>query len=401
MEKIKFGVVGTIRGMTFVKLLQVFSDEVCLHAVCETNAKLAEATMAEIPQGVRIYEDYEEFLNSGIDAVVLCNFFHEHASFAIKALDKGIHVISDTTAAPTLGECVALCRAVERSKAKYMLGANGPYKKCLQFIKKEIKIGKLGTPFYAEAEYMHWTPNGKPFTDDSTHWRRMMPGTYYNMHTLGSLMYVTETMPKRVTASVVRVPGAAQQRNRLIDHDGAKVLCEMDNGAMFDVTGCAYYGPTSKWFRLIGEKGVIETKRYDETEVHFIAAEKEFFPDEPIPEIEVYNPKYEELDMAPKEEFDSYTEEQMRLGHGGIDFWMLRNFIRYIKGEFEPFFNVYRATALSAAAILSWRSVLNGGLEYDVPDFTKEEDKKKYENDFLSPFEPEGSENKISCKARA
>ena len=400
MEKIKFGVVGTIRGMTFVKLLQVFSDEVCLHAVCETNAKLAEATMAEIPQGVRIYEDYEEFLNSGIDAVVLCNFFHEHASFAIKALDKGIHVISDTTAAPTLGECVALCRAVEHSKAKYMLGANGPYKKCLQFIKKEIKTGKLGTPFYAEAEYMHWTPNGKPFTDDSTHWRRMMPGTYYNMHTLGSLMYVTETMPKRVTASVVRVPGAAQQRNRLIDHDGAKVLCEMDNGALFDVTGCAYYGPTSKWFRLIGEKGVIETKRYDETEVHFIAAEKEFFPDEPIPEIEVYTPKYEELDMAPKEEFDSYTEEQMRLGHGGIDFWMLRNFIRYIKGEFEPFFNVYRATALSAAAILSWRSVLNGGLEYDVPDFTKEEDKKKYENDFLSPFEPEGSENKISCKAR-
>lgn len=400
MEKIKFGVVGTIRGMTFVKLLQVFSDEVCLHAVCETNAKLAEATMAEIPQGVRIYEDYEEFLNSGIDAVVLCNFFHEHASFAIKALDKGIHVISDTTAAPTLGECVALCRAVERSKAKYMLGANGPYKKCLQFIKKEIKNGKLGTPFYAEAEYMHWTPNGKPFADDSTHWRRMMPGTYYNMHTLGSLMYVTETLPKRVTASVVRVPGAAQQRNRLIDHDGAKVLCEMDNGAMFDVTGCAYYGPTSKWFRIIGEKGVLETKRYDETEVHFISSEKEFFPDEPIPEIEVYNPKYEELNMAPKEEFDSYTEEQMRLGHGGIDFWMLRNFIRYIKGEFEPFFNVYRATALSAAAILAWRSVLDEGREYDIPDFRLEEDKKKYENDFLSPFASEESGNLIARKAR-
>ena len=400
MEKIKFGVVGTIRGMTFVKLLQVFGDNVCLHAVCETDAKLAEATMAEIPAGVRIYSDYEEFLNSGIEAVVLCNFFHEHASFAIRALDRGIHVISDTTAAPTLGECVALCRAAERSSAKYMLGANGPYKKCLQFIRREIKNGKLGIPFYAEAEYMHWSPNAKPYADDSTHWRRMMPGTYYNMHTLGSLMYVTDTMPKRVSASVVRVPGNAQRMNRLIDHDAAKILCEMDNGAMFDVTGCAYYGPTSKWFRLIGEKGVLETKRYDETEVHFIAAENEYFPDEPIPEIEVYKPKYEELDMAPKAEFDSYTEEQMRLGHGGIDFWMLRNFIRYIKGEFEPFFNVYRATALSAAAILGWRSVLNGGLTYDIPDFSKEEDKKKYENDFLSPFASEESGNLISRKAR-
>jgi len=203
-----------------------------------------------------------------------------------------------------------------------------------------------------------------------------------------------------VTASVVRVPGAAQRMNRLIDHDGAKVLCEMDNGAMFDVTGCAYYGPTSKWFRIFGEKGVIETKRYDETEVHFVFSDKHFYPDEPIPEIEVYNPKYEELNMAPKEEFESYTEEQMRLCHGGIDFRMLRNFIHYIQGEYEPFFNVYRATALSAAAILGWRSVLNGGLAYDIPDFTKEEDRLKYENDFLSPFADEESGNLISRIAK-
>ena len=37
MEKIKFGVVGTIRGLTFIKLLQVFGEDVCLHAVCENN----------------------------------------------------------------------------------------------------------------------------------------------------------------------------------------------------------------------------------------------------------------------------------------------------------------------------------------------------------------------------
>jgi len=194
MKKIKFGVVGTVRGITFIKLAQAFGDDVCLYAVCETDAKRAEATMQEIPSGARIFDDYDEFLDCGINAVVLCNFFHEHAAFAIKAPDKGIHVISDTTAAPTLGDCVALCRAVERSTAKYMLGANGPYKRALQFIRKEIRNGKLGTPFYAEAEYLHWSPNSKPYADDDMHWRHLMPGTYYNMHTLSSLMYVTETM---------------------------------------------------------------------------------------------------------------------------------------------------------------------------------------------------------------
>ena len=399
MSKIKFGVVGTIRGMTFIELLQVMGDKACLHAVCENNEKNLEKAKEKIPAETTVYADYDEFLDSGIEAVVLTNFFHEHAAFAIKALEKGIHVISDTTAAPTLGDCVKLVRAVENSKAKYMLGANGPYKKCSQFIKKQIKEGKLGTPFYAEAEYLHHSPGAKPYDDDNMHWRRMMPGTYYNMHTLGTLMFITETMPKKVTATVVRVGDRALQRNKLIDHDGAKILCEMDNGAKFDVTGCAAYGPTSKWFRLIGEKGMMETKRYDETEVLFASSDVHFYPDEEIPEIEHFKPQYSELNMAPKEEFEGYTEEQMRLGHGGIDFWMLLNFIKYINGTYEPFFNVYRATALSAAAILGWRSVLDGSREYEIPDFTKEEDRKKYENDFLSPFAEEGSENFVPRKA--
>lgn len=400
MAQVKFGVVGTIRGITFIELLQVMGDRACLYAVCENDPAKVEKVRDKIPADVKIYDDYDAFLDSGIEAVVLCNFFHEHAAFAYKALAKGIHVLSDTTAAPTLGDCVKLCKAVENSTAKYMLGANGPYKKCLQFIRKQIREGKLGTPFYAEAEYLHYSPGGKAYADDNMHWRRLMPGTYYNMHTLGSLMYVTETMPKKITARVVRVGDRAQQKNRLIDHDGAKMLCEMDNGAVFDVTGCAYYGPTSKWFRLIGEKGMMETKRYDETEVLFASSDVHFYPDEEIPEIEHYKPKYDELNMAPQEEIDGFTEEQMKLGHGGIDFWMLLNFIKYVNGTYEPFFNVYRATALSAAAILAWRSVLNGSQEFAIPDFTNEEDRAKYENDFLSPFADEESGNLISRMAK-
>ena len=400
MKTWKIGVVGTIRGITFIELLQNMGERAELYAVCESDAELLEKAKDKIPAETKIYVDYDEFLDSGVEAVVLCNYFHEHASFAIKAMKKGIHVISDTTAAPTLGECVELCRTVESTGCKYMLGANGPFKRGLQFIKKEYENGKIGDVFYAEAEYLHYSPDAKPYEDSSTHWRRMMPGTYYNMHTLGSLMYITGTVPKKVTASVVRVKEGTQRMNRLIDHDGAKILCEMDNGAKFDVTGCAYYGPTSKWFRLMGEKGVIETERYDETKVWFASSGVHFYPDEPKPEIEKYEPDYADLNMTTKEEMDSFTEDQRKLGHGGIDFWLVYNFIKYLNGEHEPFFNVYRATALSAAGILGWRSVLDQSKEYDIPDFTKEEDKKKYENDFLSPFAEEGSENLISRKAR-
>jgi hypothetical protein len=75
---------------------------------------------------------------------------------------------------------------------------------------------------------------------------------------------------------------------------------------------------------------------------------------------------------------------------------MLLHFIRYLQGTYEPFFNVYRSVALSAAAILAWRSILDGCREYEIPDFTCKEIRQQYANDFLSPFAPEGSSDLIS-----
>jgi predicted dehydrogenase len=62
-----------------------------------------------------------------MDAVVLANYFHEHAPFAIKALAAGKHVMSETSCNATLAEGVALCRAVEKSGKIYMLAENYPY----------------------------------------------------------------------------------------------------------------------------------------------------------------------------------------------------------------------------------------------------------------------------------
>ena len=41
---------------------------------------------------------------------------------------------------------------------------------------------------------------------------------------------------------------------------------------------------------------------------------------------------------------------------------------------------------MASVAILSHRSILNGGAPYDIPDFRKEEDRVKYENDHETPF---------------
>ena len=104
--------------MTFIQLLQGMGTVAQLSAVCETDVEKAQALRPQVPAAVGIYSDYDAFLDSGLDAVILCNFFHEHAQLAIRAAAKGIHVLSDTTAAPTMAECVQLCEAVEKSGIK-------------------------------------------------------------------------------------------------------------------------------------------------------------------------------------------------------------------------------------------------------------------------------------------
>jgi hypothetical protein len=41
---------------------------------------------------------------------------------------------------------------------------------------------------------------------------------------------------------------------------------------------------------------------------------------------------------------------------------------------------------MSSVAILGHRSMLNGGQPIEIPDFTKEEQREKYENDNLTPY---------------
>ena len=58
----------------------------------------------------------------------------------------------------------------------------------------------------------------------------------------------------------------------------------------------------------------------------------------------------------------------------------------------------YSAVNMSSVAILSHRSMLEGGKPYDIPDFKLEEERIKYENDHLTPFVgADGSAPTLPC----
>jgi predicted dehydrogenase len=256
----------------------------------------------------------------------------------------------------------------------YMFAENYPYFNFNQEMRRLYRNGAIGEVCYAEGEYNHPAPlevklKGGP---GLRHWGNLIPSTYFNTHALAPLMYITDTMPVRVNGLSIRDP--EQERLSIRTGDpGFAILCRMDNGSVFRLFG-KNIGGYSVYFRLHGTRGLMENVRNSPDRSLHIAIDKwNLQPGEP--EDQVYSP-----------EFPSHAEEAKVRGHGGGDFWTLYHFAEAIRTGEQPYLNVIRAVAMSAVGILAWKSALEDGAPYEVPDFTKEEVRKQYENDDWSPW---------------
>ncbi len=129
MTKIKVGVLGAHRGMKMIEFLMKY-EEAELTAICDRfvpSLDECRKKAAELGQDIAFYEDYDEFLQCDMDAVVLANYATEHAPFAIKALQSGKHVFSEVMPVQNLAEAVELIEAVEKSGLVYAYGENFCY----------------------------------------------------------------------------------------------------------------------------------------------------------------------------------------------------------------------------------------------------------------------------------
>ena len=67
------------------------------------------------------------------------------------------------------------------------------------------------------------------------------------------------------------------------------------------------------------------------------------------------------------------TPEEIKAGHGGMDFLMLRAFFEAVQEGKEMPIDVYDAAAWMAVSCLSELSVKNNGAPVEIPDFTSGE----------------------------
>ena len=140
MSKIKVGVFGTGRGMDIARNFMMLGCEIV--AICDFHKERREAAAEELKGAAAVYEDFDSFIEHEMDAVILANYFHEHAPYAIKCFERGIHVFSECISNGTMAEGVELIRAFEKSNSVYMLAENYPQ---MIFNREMNRISKGGT----------------------------------------------------------------------------------------------------------------------------------------------------------------------------------------------------------------------------------------------------------------
>ncbi|MCM8786207.1 MAG: Gfo/Idh/MocA family oxidoreductase [Candidatus Omnitrophica bacterium] len=373
MKEIKIGIVGVGRGMSFATIANYVGMK--LVAICDTR----EEKLKEIGKRLNVstYTDYDKFLEHDMEAVILANYFHQHAPFAIKALKAGKHVMSETSCNSTIAEGVELCRTVEKTGLIYMLAENYPFTVFSMEMRRLYKKGEIGEVTYAEGEYNHpMDPESRcSIAPGLNHWRNWMPPTYYCTHALAPLVYITERMPVKVNALSIARPSINSHTAGRSD-PGFVILCRMDNGSVFRLFGLILPGH-SNWYRIHGEKGAMEITRGPG---YFGPGQIRIWHEEWT------RKKGQLLEKIYLPEWPKRSKLASKTGHGGGDFWVCWYFAQAIRTKKQPFFDVYKGVALSSVGILAWKSALEDGKPYEVPDFTKEIERKKYEKDDASPF---------------
>lgn len=394
MKKLKIGVFGVGRGTTLAKAFMLLGCDIV--AICDDRPSRIDDWVKSTLPDAAVYDNFDAFIEHKMDAVILANFFHQHAPYAIRCFEKNIHVFCECTAAGTMGEAVALIRAYEKSNSIYMLAENYPQMLFNREMKKICDGGTLGKVLYAEGEYNHpGDPSDfafkKNFNYFEGHWRNYLPRTYYITHSLGPVMWATGATPTRVSALCSFAPPEESDPLASFVGDRAAIITtQNDDGSIFRVTGCAAFGGHHNSYRICGTKGQIENLRGMGEKV--MLRYNDWEKPEGAEEVSCYTPAWDDED-----------EELIKTsGHGGGDYLTARVFVRAIREGKQPEhpFDLYSAVTMSEVAILAHRSVLAGGQPFDIPDLRKEEERVKYENDFLTPFPDavrEGDERVPSC----
>ncbi len=390
MARIRFAVIGAGRGKTFIKATEGADSDIELVALCDTNPSVLEAWKGQ--PGIALYSSFEQVLNDPkVDAVCLATPVNLHARQAISALEAGKHVLSEVTAAYTLEECWALIDAVERTGLTYMMAENYCFTEPVLQVQNMVDQGVFGDITYASGSYIHDCRTLIFNTEGELTWRGVLrrdfgPANSYPTHSLGPVarwLGINRTDFFATTATWQSRSRAISQFARNSFPDRAEYTSP-DFWSHADTISTNIR--TTKGALIDIRVDNISARPHHMTRYELQGTTASFsFPDgqklEPLIWIEGRSPANDKGIATEWEPLSKYREEfahplwcehreaASRSGHGGGDFFIMREFASAIRENRLPMIDVYDAVTWSSITPLSIQSINQGNAPVPVPSF--------------------------------
>ena len=366
-EKLNFGLVGAAgRGGSFWSALQANGARV--QAVCDVREDALDRCAAESGAAEK-YSDYAEMLEkSNLDAVIIGTPQHLHVPQAVLALRKGIHVLSEVPAGISLDQCKELEQACSVSAGIYMMAENYTYTLHNVLVRELVRQGLFGDLYYAEGEYLHDLRDLAEVTKWRRHWQMGIDGVTYPTHSLGPILqWMAGDRVSRVACE-----GSGHHyldpRGDPYHQDTSVMLCKTARGALIKIRIDLVSNRPDAWnnYQLQGTTGAYESSRGggDPPRIWLSALSKEIRWHDMDALVRIDN-------LAERFMPDTWRNpppEAVSAGHGGGDFFEVRDFVRAIRCEAPCPVGIHEALDMTLPGILSQQSILNGGAWMGVPD---------------------------------
>ncbi len=401
MKSIRLGIVGACGrgGKLFRKISDIF-EGVTLSAVCDINEAELEPTREELG-AQKAYLDFDAMIESGdVDTVIIGTPMQFHVPQAVTALSGGVHVLSEVPAGVSIDQCRDLVAAARASTARYMMSENYIFQRPNMTVREIVRAGKFGTLYYAEGEYLHELKG----LNERTTWRRRrqtgVNGVTYGTHSLGPILQWFEG--ERVTSVCCAGSGHHYRdpRGDLYENeDSVVMLCRLSGGGLVkirvDMISDRPHAMTN--YQLQGTDGSYEAARTkSETNRIWLREEDErkrngaavsdgaagnstaggtaaadgagATPRQPVnPRLE-WSPLESIEDRYLSREWREDADEALRAGHGGGDYFALKEFFSALREEREPLIGIDRAMDLTLPGLISQQSIEQDSRWLPVPD---------------------------------
>jgi len=157
MNKLRWGILGAARVNERLLPAIVEANNAELVAIASRRPGAAAETLekyASKVQGVNTYDALEDLLaDANVQAVYIPLANHEHAEWALKAIDAGKHVLIEKPMAITVADIEAIEAAALQKNVKVMEGFMYRFHPQHQRVKEIVHSGVIGEVMFAKASY--------------------------------------------------------------------------------------------------------------------------------------------------------------------------------------------------------------------------------------------------------